>query len=141
MNKGHITISLIRSNLDSDHMRIQIEDDSSRIHFLEARLGVEDFMRALAGRGYIDCEFELRGVENVGKILETKQENVFVEDGDYAPLEWRVRCAVERFEINGWTGRNRDAMNHHRANRKIPCPEGKEGVWYAVTFHRHVNPE
>ncbi len=141
MNKGHITISLIRSNLDSDHMRIRIEDDNSRIHFLEARLSIEDFTLALTGRGYIDCVFELRGVEHVGKILETKQEHVFVEDGDFGQRENRVRVAIAPFEIKGWTGHDRDAMNHHRQNNMIPCPEGIEGLWYAVTFHRHVSPE
>ena len=122
-------------------MCIRIEDDSSRVHFLEAQLGVEDFMLALAGRGYLDCEFDLRGVENVGRVLETKQEFVFVEDGDYDLLEYRARIAIAPFEVDGWVGCDQDAMNHHRQNNKLSWPEGKEGQWYAVIFQRHVSPE
>ena len=100
MNKGHITISLIRSS-EGDHS----------------------------------------GVENVGMVLETKQEFVFVEDGDYDLLEYRARIAIVPFEVDGWVGCDQDAMNHHRQNNKLSWPEGKEGQWYAVTFQRHVNPE
>jgi len=54
-------------------MNIEIQDENSDIKFLELSLSLEDFTRAITGQACIPIEFEIRGLDNVGKIKEQKE--------------------------------------------------------------------
>lgn len=133
--KGNITLTRPYGD-DADYIEIQIEDSSSGIHFLSARIGYADFAKLLTGQGYMPCEFELRGIENVGKVTEIKTESVYVPRGDYTSRQQRAETAVAEFEENGWTGRVSNAMNQH--NR---ISGNAEGEWYTVSYYRFVELE
>lgn len=69
---GKITISKTSDNRGNKDIRIRIEDDASYINFVEARMSLENFAEALTGLGFVDIEFDVRGLENVGKTRERK---------------------------------------------------------------------
>lgn len=126
--KGQITISRTTSSKTGNTIRISIEDDSSSVTFLEVLMSLEDFALALTGQGYIDCNFELQGIQNVGKIRETKTELVSLANPFRATDEERLD-ALKPFEVDGWTARFQDIENHHRYQ--------KDAV--SVTFSRFVD--
>ena len=110
---GKITISRTTSSKTGNSIRIRMEDDSSSITFLEAEMNLEDFALALTGQGYIDCQFELMGIHNVGKVRETKTELVPLDNPYMATAAERL-SALKPFEVDGWTARRSDIENHHR---------------------------
>ena len=126
--KGKITISRTTGRKTENTIRIRIEDDSSSITFLETEMSLEDFALALTGQGYIDCNFELQGIQNVGMILETKTELVSLANPFIATGEERLAALIP-FEVDGWTARYQDIKNHHRYQ--------KDAV--SVTFSRFVD--
>ena len=136
--KGNITLSR-PTGTGVDYIEIEIEDNSSGIRFLSARIGYADFAKMLTGLGFIPCEFELRGLDNIGKTVERKTENVYIPlrthplvMSDPARRE-RAEAAIAKYEIDGWTGRVSNALNHHRR-----ISGDVEGEWYKVAFFRFV---
>jgi hypothetical protein len=111
---------------------VEITDKSSGIQFLHARVKYADFALALTGSG-AECEYELRGAENVGKTKEVKHEEVFVPKSDFGERKAVAKAAVEALESDGWTGYVKDALNHHRFIRR---EEG--GSVYKVLYTRLV---
>ena len=133
--QGKITISRpVGHNIEV--ITIDIEDESSGVSFLSVLVGYADFAKALTGQGYIPCEFEIRGLELIGKRRETKTEHVFVLDGSYETRDKRACNAVEQYEKDDWKGCREDTLNFHRRKETE-----SDGAWYAVTFTRHVENE
>ena len=133
--KGRITLTRPYGD-GADYIEIQIEDSSSGILFLSAQIGYADFAKLLTGLGYMPCEFQLRGIENVGKTTERKTLDVYVPLGDHASRQQRAEAAVAEFEKNGWTGRISNAMNQHKR-----VSGDDEGAWYKVTFLRYIDED
>lgn len=122
---GHITIGRTGYK-EGEAIHIRLEDDSSHIAFLDVYLSLEDFAKTLTN-SYMDCEYELRGIQNVGKKLETKTENVPLNDPYMTTDEARLE-ALKPFEVDGWKARESDISNHHRYQ--------KDSI--SVTFSRFV---
>ena len=127
---GKITISRTTGRKIGNTIRIIMEDDSSSINFLEAEMSMEDFTLALMGKGYIDCTFELNGIQNIGKILETKTELVPLYNPARTTDEER-EAALIPFEVDGWAARRSDIKNHHRFQKDT----------VSVSFSRFVDKE
>ena len=133
--QGRITISR-PAGYDIDSITIEIEDTLSCVPFLSVQVSYANFTKALTGQGYIPCEFETRGLELIGKRREAKTEHVFVPDGSHETRDKRAYNAVKQYEKDGWKGRREDALNFHRRKEA-----DAGGVWYEVTFKRHVEDE
>jgi len=139
MLKGNITISR-PSGTDAHgnaikYIQIGFEDESSGTRFLRATLSYEDFALALTGHSFTPCEFRLTA-DKVGLIRQHKREPVFMADGEWATRDERAAEAVKVLEVDGWTGRAQNALNHHRLVKR----EGR-GAWYSVLFDRYVEPD
>lgn len=102
--EGRISIGRFHgTQVDNKSIYIDIEDASSTIGFIRVLLTPEALALALTGRGDIDCTFELRGVQNVGKVRETKTIGYPVT-GMYPTYEV-MRELVADDEVNGWVAR------------------------------------
>jgi len=121
---GKVTISRTTSSYGPDTIRIEIVDQGSSISFVSAVMSLEDFARAVTGFGWQSAKLEIRGLDKIGMVLETKIEQVFY-DGPYfkekalelAPV---ISEALQPFEIDGWKGDKSDLVNpHKRAGDKI----------------------
>lgn len=129
---GKLTISRVTSNVEKDYIRLRMEDDLSGVTFLDAKMSLEDFAKALMGMGYTDCEFELCP-KHVGMKRESKIELVPLDDPFFATDESR-RLALEPFEVDGWRARQSDIKNNHNYARQ---GDGKYKV--EVVFTRFVD--
>jgi hypothetical protein len=129
MLKGKFCITFGGEYKNPQPVRVEVEDTRAGVRFLSLRMTSEALAEALVGSMQVDCEFELGGLQNVGKQSEHKRERV-------GPLEWNstdeeVRAAIAVYEVDGWRGRVEDAHNWHNRNR--------EGL-YEVSYYRWVDP-
>lgn len=130
-SKGNI--SIIRYSSTST-MKIELRDESSGIRFLEVELTAGDLMLALSGRSEMDCEFELRHLENVGKLREHKEEVVPIPTMGVRVSDEAITKALEPFEVDGWKARREDTKNHH-----CFVEYNAEYSLYRVSFTRFVD--
>ena len=68
---GKITISRRNYGCGKKVISIEVKDTSSRIRFLDIELSLEDFAECLMGLSEIDCSIKTRGLEHIGKTMET----------------------------------------------------------------------
>lgn len=127
------TISVLRYSSTST-MKIELRDESSGVRFLEVELTAEDLMLAISGRSEMDCQFELKYLETVGKLREHKEEIVPIPTMGVFVTAEVVTKALEPFEIDGWKARREDAKNHHRF-----VEYKAEYSLYRVSFTRFVD--
>ncbi len=66
--KGNITILV-----DGNGARIEVEDESSGIRFLKINLSAEQFMACLGRLANVECEFDVFGLDLMGKMRETSK--------------------------------------------------------------------
>ncbi len=127
--KGKLTISRINStDVKFDNMMtLEIDDVVSGTRFIEVLIAPEQFMLALSGLAYQECEFKLY-TDNVGKIRELKTEEVKYIYGR------NKQKALVKYNVDGWLGYEGDLGNHHRG------VAGKPDM-FTVTFTRFVDPK
>lgn len=99
---GKITISKTTDNRNNKQIRITIEDDTSSINFFEGRMSLENFMEALTGLGFVDIEFAVRGLENIGKTRERKTVEINLGKTDYDGLKELALSEARKLESDGW---------------------------------------
>ena len=119
MAKGMVTISRINTG-NGQYMEIRITDGSSGTEFVEAKLSLEDFAKAITGLGYIDCEIETRGLHLLGKKREHKTEMVACNGWELNKNdESAINNALEPYEIDGWKGSHYDMKNSKNYSREF----------------------
>ena len=67
--EGSITIS----RNSNDEVAIEFRDELSRVRFVKARMGLEEFSQALFGLSGIEVTLEVRGLELVGLKRENQE--------------------------------------------------------------------
>lgn len=65
--EGKITILINR-----DETTIEIKDENANVRFVSVKLTPEQLSAALSRQMCVECELEVKGIENVGKIHENK---------------------------------------------------------------------
>lgn len=78
--KGAITIGRPSYGDGRELMVIQFRDELSRVRFLDIEMSLPDLMKALTGQAEMPIEMQVRGLENVGKVKETKRLDFEVTD-------------------------------------------------------------
>lgn len=129
--RGNLTISKISSNAENGYMELTIRDEVSGIPFITAKCSLFDFINTLTGMFGVECDYELRGVENIGKERQVKTERI---EG-LSSRNWSDRHKfLAPYLVDGWTtGASNDkaTFNHHNARYRPDT--------YAVTFTRFVD--
>jgi hypothetical protein len=93
--KGTITITRPHGGNAGDYASIRIQDDESRIHFVEVEVTLHGFAEALLGLGEVPMEADVRGLEYVGKTKVTETRQIVY------PLKH-----AKREEMEEWLGEN-----------------------------------
>jgi len=118
MAKGNITLSRYDSNYEDTHpIHLKVEDKDSSTQFIDISMTLKDFAFLITGMGFMDCEFEVRGLDRLGKKRENKTEYVPVPKGTFLPTKEEAKELIKAFEIDGWIGSIDDATNHHNRSR------------------------
>ena len=129
---GKITITRQSRTTCGDSVCIELTDESSGTRVVEVEMTVENFGNAITNLALQPCEFQWYPEAPVGKVRETKTEIIQMPEGaSYAKdREALAKAAIAPFEVDGWVGYWRDALNHHRHT---------DGTMYSVGFHRFVD--
>jgi len=137
--KGRISINKVTCQApEKDYVIIELEDELSSVEFVQARMSLETFGRALFGLSSLPVEFELRGLDKVGKKLENKIEEVFIPcETELYATDKEIRQAIKKYEVDGWIGRDENAKNHHN----WVGYRGIDGYTARVIFRRWVEVE
>ena len=90
--------------VNSNGATIEVKDSLSGIQFLGIQLSAEQFMSCLGRLAMVECEFDLVGVEKVGKKLENKKfefciNGIKYEKQDKESALWQI--AQEQL-TDGW---------------------------------------
>lgn len=94
------TLSICRRS--DGNIILHVQDEDSRIEFLEVQIGAEEFGNAVTGLSNQECSFSLRGTDYVGKVVQTEERKIV------CPLSvYRARQELEDWlELNaqedGW---------------------------------------
>ena len=115
-----------------DYISIKITDKSSSVEFIEVQIKYAEFARALGAR-MCSCEFRTRGLDLIGMNREHKKELVLVPHHEYSERERVAWAAIEPFNVDGWKGRVKDALNHH-----CVVESQVNGAVYRVSFIRWI---
>ena len=70
-HKAKLSISRPSYGDDRKKIKISIEDSDAIITFLDIEIDLADFAKCITGLGMVDCDMEVRGLENVGKKRES----------------------------------------------------------------------
>lgn len=98
----------------------------------------ESFSKALLGQGNMPIEFQLRGLDKVGKKYEYKTEEVYVRTNGPEDRENAIELAVRFEEVDGWIGDRNDCYNHHKFLRRDSKGNDNYDV-YSVSYRRWVD--
>jgi len=124
-----LTISKVNVSHGKEEIWIQLVDKKSTIHFVETKISLEEFSRALFTLASRPCQTELRGLENVGKKHETKQ---IVVKFHNIKNQKDIQEAIAVHEKDGWKGRAEDVHHHNRVDQG----NANKKEYYSITFHR-----
>ena len=144
--KGKLTIGKVTccGSPEEDYIHIAIEDSTSSIQFVTVKADLETFTRALFGLGNVPIEFELLGIERVGKRYEHKTVQVSIPNAPdgVGLLDKDIDQAVGCYEVDGWRGSREDCKNHHRHIRQSNTMR-KDRTYqvYEVLYVRWVDVE
>ncbi len=128
--KGSLSISRINDG-GKGYIEISFEDKNSRVEFVEVKVSFENFTKALTGQGMIPMEFKTRGLNEVGKIKESK-ELVFLVSGYIEGKDEAERCCQD-YADEGWT-----ASGYFRSQNSLI--KHADGEYYAHgTQYRFVD--
>lgn len=128
--KGRLTITRSSDNT----MRLEVIDEASRTCFLRVKIDPANLMLALTSVAEQPMEFELRGLDKIGKRLEFKRVFVKVPNVSQIPVgdafvKWYEEL-VEPYEVDGWKADKEHRFNSHRYDNS----NGTYQVW----FRRYV---
>ena len=87
----NLTISRIHGG-DKNIIRISIQDDNSRAHFVEMDLSLSDFAECVTGLAHMKGIGTVRGLDKIGKIMEHDTITVKIP-GDLGYGEKRTEAA------------------------------------------------
>ena len=90
MNKGKLTISRPSFGSDKEVIAISVIDKDAVVEFLEIEIDLDEFARCITGLSNIDCNFETRYLEVVGKKREQDTIQFKISD-DYNMLRLRAK--------------------------------------------------
>jgi len=123
-------ISISRYSGSSSGISIELSDTDSGVRVVRIDLTPEQFGNAVSGLGYVDCSFELGGVEYVGKKREHKTVLMSVSKYPSELKNSEIEKLFSEYEVDGWNGRRSDFLNHHNYNMKNKT--------VSVVFERYI---
>lgn len=116
--KGSIRFGDVHSSRGDGYVSIELDDENSGIAFLQIKLTHEEFGRLVGTNGSVECSYEVRGKEKIGKKHERKNGSIQmsaeefrrVTDGKYDTehknlVAWLLENAKEEgWEISPYLG-------------------------------------
>lgn len=135
-----VKLGMSRANTGEDsYMRMEIEDASSGIRFVELEIPMEAFAYLVSGLHGIDAKCELHNIENVGTQQEHKTEVITIPKDMPCKVDDNpelIEDLLSPYEVDGWKAYVSDLFNIHNRTRDINGDFRQK-----VSFHRFVKVE
>lgn len=126
MLKGKISITRPSYGDHRQKIAIGVTDSGSHIQFLELQIDLDDFTKAVTGQGMIPIEFEVRGLENVGRNYESEYFDFPLPKGTrYADKKAAIK-ELRKVTPEGWK-----SSEHFSSQDSF---YSKDGVEWAHTY-------
>ncbi len=102
LRKGDISIGRVScGGQEPDYIHMEIEDNTSRVTFLEIKMDFETFAKVITGQSSLPIEFEVRNLDKIGKRFEHKTEEVPVALTNGFIDDDQIDAAVGYHEMDG----------------------------------------
>ena len=95
-------ISRVSSNMEDDFISIIVEDDLSGARFLELKLGMADFARAISGLHGVGATGTVRGLDVIGLKHECRKFEFELSEGTKFRDKETARKIVQEVCPEGW---------------------------------------
>lgn len=134
--KGKLSIGFVSSNRDDGYVRVEIEDDASRVTIVDAEVSHRDLALALSGR-IVPCEMRFTDVPQViGCKEQNKTELVTIPGSPYGGFDIRdAEKAASLHEVDGWMARSIEGR------RLEPVVKTEIDFVAPIHYFRYVDPE
>ena len=130
MHKSNLKGSITITRSSRDVICIRLEDDNSRIGFLELEMQPEDFAMALTGLGYQPIEFTVRGLENIGKFKVSERRTITCPGKDLYDRSKLEKWLEENAKEDGW-----NVLTYLGSQGSIrSVPEGQELNYHVYKY-------
>lgn len=147
--KGKLTISKVNSSIEGDYVNLRIRDDSSSASVVELKISLEEWAQACFSLGERPCQLTIPdNYDFFGKELETKREEIFIEDDilkrygskwDTKPeqrkveMEYLLAPFINDLEVSGWKIERDDVFDNHRRRKNKD-----NGAVFSLALRRYV---
>jgi len=113
MSHGQLAISRCTGGSSGDYITIKVSDNKSGLEFLEVKVSCENFAKGITGLAGLPIQFELYGMDQIGKVRELKTEYIPTQKGEHkCSDEYMVKMA-QKLEVTGWKCHLDELKNHH----------------------------
>lgn len=134
--KGRLSIGFVSSNAGDGYVRVEIEDEASRVTIVVAEVSHRDLAPALSGR-IVPCEMRFTDVPQVvGCTAQHKTELVTIPGSPYGGFDIRdAEKAASLHEVDGWAARPISGR------RLEPVVKTEIDFITPIHYYRYVDPE
>ena len=101
--EGRLTISRPCYGDDRRKISIQVKDVGARITFLEVEIDYDKFTQAITGLSSMECDLTTRGLDCVGKTMETKPFSFPFPHKNYGNMKEKAVKMAKELCPEGWT--------------------------------------
>jgi len=136
LHDGKIKISRPNYGCGKEVICITVKDAEARVEFLEIEISYEDFTKALTGQANIPIQFEVRGLEFVGKKMESKKLEFVLEASTEGYARHYENKAIKQAPNHvdpGWT-----PSEYYRSKDSFYYSEEEKGMIARTTQYRYV---
>ncbi len=136
-----ISIGRVTCSDQPDYIQVRIDDSTSRSLIFEGRMKLADYAKCITGLSYVGIIGEYICSYNVGRTSEHKTIDIEFPAGTSTSPNCKkvVRTIIAGYEVDGWSGCDNDAFNHHRSKgRPSSAARGFRVTVYEISFHRYV---
>lgn len=102
-HRAQISISRPSFGDGRELIEVRIKDMDAGVTFAEIHIPLADFASCLTGMSYVDCEMELRGTDNLGKLKVSESFDVSMgKEESYSDRKGRAKAAALSQCPEGW---------------------------------------
>jgi hypothetical protein len=101
-HKAKLSISKINSFDEVNKIRITVEDEDAGVSFVTVSIDTANFAECLTGLHGVDCEMEIRGLKNVGKVIERDTLEFQLSSNSWCDKKERAIQEVDAHVPEGW---------------------------------------
>ena len=102
-HKAQLSISRPFHGDGRKKIEITVQDTDAGIEFLKIEMDLGKFAECLTGLSFVDCDMELRDIQNVGKQKERKAIEFQIPKERYLLKDEEIREIAKEHIPEGWT--------------------------------------